>query len=192
MLAWFSWAWRLYEPLRWRHDEPVRLSRCASSVPRSDSTPRKLVPLFDSSEVLFGIIKFRRPQEQMLTVFNRARRLSPPRKRAMRRMRGHVAFGRALAAEEELARVSSTLAVARRSSGSQHASLAEQLADTLRTLHGTLQERDRLRAALDEALASCASSLVAREVAEASLQKQLLGIASLGEAASAARAARRC
>jgi len=78
--------------------------------------------------------------------------------------------------------VSSTLAVARRSSGSQHASLAEQLADTLRTLHGTLQEKDRLRAALDEALASCASSLVAREVAEASLQKQLLGIASLGEA----------
>ena len=46
----------------------------------------------------------------------------------------------------------------------------------LRELHTTIHERDRLRAALDEALTSCAGAVVAQQVAEASqgeLQKQL-------------------
>ena len=58
----------------------------------------------------------------------------------------------------------------------RHAALTERLEALLRELQGTLIERDRLKAALDETLTRCASAVVHQQLAEsarAALEQQL-------------------
>lgn len=87
-----------------------------------------------------------------------------------------TAAAKVQAQAEELSKIGSHLSVIRESTDSQHTMLTERLQVALKELHTTIHERDRLRAALDEALTSCAGAVVAQQVAEASqgeLQKQL-------------------
>ena len=93
------------------------------------------------------------------------------------------------AARHGAAEVSSATAAAARLAAVQqladarHAALTERLEALLRELQGTLIERDRLKAALDETLTRCASAVVHQQLAEsarAALEQQLAAALGAG------------
>ena len=79
---------------------------------------------------------------------------------------GETAARQREAEESSATAAAARLAAVQQSADARHAALTERLEALLRELQGTLIERDRLKAALDETLTRCASAVVHQQLAE--------------------------
>ena len=96
---------------------------------------------------------------------------------------GETAARQREAEESSATAAAARLAAVQQSADARHAALTERLEALLRELQGTLIERDRLKAALDETLTRCASAVVHQQLAEsarAALEQQLAAALGAG------------